>query len=110
MINRIAFITGLMAAMLILTETPAGAQEHPAGKHMVMEFKISFERVELSEVPAFISLAVKTEYRQVSISQAYKSRLPCGMVIYKLILNVDGAMKDAYYEEDGSKYFPGIND
>lgn len=107
---RFLSVIGLIAVMFLMPDSPAQAQENSAGRQVAMEFKISFDRIELSEVPAFVSLAVKSEYRQVSISQAFKSRLPCGMVIYKLLLNVEGSIRVTYYEEDGRKYIPGTDD
>jgi hypothetical protein len=107
---RLLSLIGLIAVVSLMPGESVEAQNNSVGQRMVTEFKISFDRIELSEVPAFVSLAVKSEYRQVSISQAYKSRLPCGMVIYKLYLNVEGNIRVTYYEEDGSKYIPGMND
>ncbi|WP_153638717.1 hypothetical protein [Prolixibacter sp. NT017] len=104
---RLLSAIGLIAVFSLMPGKPVFAQNDSAGRQMAMEFKIDFSRIELSDVPAFVSLAVKSEYRQVSISQAYKSRLPCGMVIYKLFLNVEGSTKVNYYKEDGSKYIPG---
>jgi hypothetical protein len=107
---RLLSLIGLIAVVSLMPGKSVEAQDNSAGQRMATEFKISFDRIELSEVPAFVSLAVKSEYRQVSISQAYKSRLPCGMVIYKLYLNVEGNIRVTYYEEDGSKYIPGTDD
>jgi len=107
---RLLSAIGLIAVFSLMPGKPVFAQNDSAGRQMAMEIKIDFDRIELSDVPAFVSLAVKSEYRQVSISQAYKSRLPCGMVIYKLFLNVEGNIRVTYYEEDGSKYIPGRDD
>lgn len=107
---RLLLLIGLIAVVSLMPGKLVEAQDNSAGQRMATEFKISFDRIELSEIPAFVSLAVKSEYRQVSISQAYKSRLPCGMVIYKLFLSVEGNIRVTYYEEDGSKYIPGTDD
>jgi hypothetical protein len=107
---RLLSVIGIIAVFSLMPGRPVLAQSGYAGQQVATEFKIDFERIELSDVPAFVSLSVKSEYRQVSISQAYKSRLPCGMVLYKLYLRVEGNIKVAYYKEDGSKYIAGMDD
>jgi len=65
---------------------------------------IYFTQIGVNDLPQAIRNAISDEFKDATISVAYKANLADGTKMYKVILNVEGQEESVMYNEDGSRY------
>lgn len=90
-----------MATIYAVNASPVYAKTPEA---IVANEQPDFTQIGVNDLPQAIRNAISDEFKDATISVAYKANLVDGTKMYKVILNVEGQEESVMYNEDGSRY------
>ena len=102
--KKLFFTVAILFSMATIYAVNANPVYTELPEAVVAKEQPGFTQIGVNDLPLAIRNAISDEFKDATISVAYKANMADGTKMYKVILNVEGQEESVMYNEDGSRY------